>query len=99
MRWVLITALGSLVDPLVNKNFTTVSGPVACMAASTSGRAGVASRSDRAVRCARLQPSVWVSTTSTSGASTASMEAPYCAQLGANTSPGVRVCMTWRSLS
>jgi hypothetical protein len=39
MRWVLITALGSLVEPLVNRNLAMVSGPVACMAASTPGSA------------------------------------------------------------
>jgi hypothetical protein len=37
MPWVLITALGSLVEPLVNRNLAMVSGPVACMAASTAG--------------------------------------------------------------
>jgi hypothetical protein len=29
MRWVLITAFGRFVDPLVKRNFTIVSGPVA----------------------------------------------------------------------
>ena len=44
MRWVLITALGSLVEPLVNKNLSTVSGPVARMASSTLAVGSVASR-------------------------------------------------------
>jgi hypothetical protein len=41
MRWVLMTALGSLVEPEVNRNLTMLSGPVACMAASTAGVAFV----------------------------------------------------------
>ena len=45
MRWVLMTALGSLVEPLVNKNLTMVSGPVAACAASTAAVGAVASRS------------------------------------------------------
>ena len=43
MRCVLITPLGSLVEPEVNRNLAMVSGPVACMAASTAGVAVVAS--------------------------------------------------------
>ena len=45
MRWVLMTALGNLVEPLVNRNLTMVSGVVACWAASTAGVASVASSS------------------------------------------------------
>ena len=101
MRWVLITALGNLVEPLVNRNLTTVSGPVARMAASTAAVAAVPSSSEKGVmlRPLALLPSTLASTTSTSGGSTASMDGPYCGQLGANTRPGVRVCITWRSLS
>ena len=43
-RCVLITALGNLVEPLVNKNLTMVSGPVAAIAASTAGVSVVAHR-------------------------------------------------------
>jgi len=45
MRWVLMTALGSLVEPLVNKNFAIVSGPVAAMAWPTASVTGVLHRS------------------------------------------------------
>jgi hypothetical protein len=43
MPWVLITALGNLVEPEVNRNLAMVSGPVASIAASTAGVAWVAS--------------------------------------------------------
>ena len=49
MRWVLMTAFGSLVEPLVNRNLTMVSGVVACCAASTAGVGSVASSSDSSV--------------------------------------------------
>ena len=75
MRWVLITPLGSLVEPEVNKNFTTVSGPVARMAASTASVAAVAMRVDSGVmsRSPKL-PSC--STTSTSAATVDKMALP-----------------------
>ena len=50
-RCVLITALGNLVEPLVNKNFTMVLGPVAAMAESTCAVAGVLHRSTKVVTC------------------------------------------------
>ena len=79
MRWVLMTALGSLVEPLVNRNLTMVSGPVAACAASTAGGASVASRSLNAVvlRPCRLGASPWrESTSSQSGGAVAAMAAP-----------------------
>jgi hypothetical protein len=54
MRCVLITALGSLVEPEVNRNLVMVSGPVARIAAST---AGVAASSPAGRRSAWLRPS------------------------------------------
>ena len=65
MPWVLITALGSLVEPLVNRNLAIVCGPVAAMAASTAGVAAVARRSANGV-VARPGSSPWVNTTSMS---------------------------------
>jgi len=47
MRLVLMTALGSLVEPLVNRNLTMVSGPVAAMALSTASVTGVAHSSTK----------------------------------------------------
>ena len=75
MRWVLITPLGNLVEPEVNKNFTTVSGPVACMAASTAGVAVVAIKSAKAV-LGRSLKLPWCSTISTSAATVALMALP-----------------------
>ena len=49
MRCVLITPLGSLVEPEVNRNLAIVSGPTLACAASTAAPAGVASRSAKAV--------------------------------------------------
>ena len=75
MRWVLMTPLGSLVEPEVNKNFTTVSGPVARMAASTAAVAGVAIKVAKVVVGRSLKtPSC--STTSTSAATVAWMALP-----------------------
>ena len=75
MRWVLITALGSRVEPEVNRNLTMVSGPVACIAASTAGVGSVASNWANGVarRPSRLPPA---STTSSSGATVAAMALP-----------------------
>ena len=65
MRLVFITALGILVEPEVNKNLAMVSGPVACMAASTAEVTGVDKRSANEVLvCPSALPCV--STTSTS---------------------------------
>jgi hypothetical protein len=75
MPWVLITALGSLVEPLVNRNLAMVSGPVACIAASTAGVTGVASRSAKLV-LARSGTAPAVSTTSRSVPTTAPIARP-----------------------
>ncbi|MCY1556895.1 hypothetical protein D9M68_936950 [compost metagenome] len=72
MRWVLITALGILVEPEVKRNLTMVSAPVAAMAASTAGVASVASRSANAV-VARPGTVPSVVTSSTPSPSVASM--------------------------
>ena len=42
MRWVLITALGCLVEPEVNRNLAIVSGPTRACAASTAAVGAVA---------------------------------------------------------
>ncbi|MNT16903.1 hypothetical protein D3C72_1520290 [compost metagenome] len=44
MRWVVITALGSLVEPEVNRNLAILSGPVLANAASASAPPGCSSR-------------------------------------------------------
>jgi len=72
MRWVLMTALGSLVEPEVNKNLVMVSGPVAAMAASTAGVGSVASRAANEV-VSRPGTVPWVQTSSTSSPTVASM--------------------------
>ena len=53
MLCVLITPLGRLVEPEVNKNLTMVSGPMAFMAASTSAVSGVSNNAPNEVwlRC------------------------------------------------
>ncbi len=49
MRWVLTTALGSLVEPEVNRNLTIVSGPTRACAASASAPGAVASNAANGV--------------------------------------------------
>ncbi|MNT91848.1 hypothetical protein D3C72_2330130 [compost metagenome] len=44
MRWVVITALGSLVEPEVNRNLAMLSDPVPAKAASASAPPGCSSR-------------------------------------------------------
>ncbi|MNL67762.1 hypothetical protein D3C87_1923850 [compost metagenome] len=75
MRWVLMTGLGILVEPLVNRNFTIVPGPVACMAASTAAVAVVAFR---LAKVPVVRPSMVPSAriTSTSAATVAVMARP-----------------------
>ena len=51
-----MTALGNLVEPLVNKNFAMVSGPVAAMAASTCAVAGVLHKASNVVTCLPSTP-------------------------------------------
>ncbi|MNS90382.1 hypothetical protein D3C72_1244320 [compost metagenome] len=98
MRCVLITALGILVEPEVKRNLVMVSGPVACIAASMAGVAGVAaSTSKRVVARPSSVPSA--STTSVPAGTVAAMALAKRAASAANTRPGVSVSMTWRSLS
>ena len=75
MRWVLMTGLGILVEPLVNRNFTMVPGPVACMAASTAGVAVVWRRLWK-VPALRPSSAPWARITSTSAATVAAMALP-----------------------
>ena len=76
MRCVLITALGSLVEPEVNRNLVMVSGPVARIAASTAGVAGGGEQLRRRAwwRGPSSVPSA--STTSTSAGTAAAMARP-----------------------
>ena len=90
MRWVLITALGNLVEPEVNRNFAMVSGPVACIAASTAGVAVVASKLSKGV-VARPVISPLCRTTSMSLPTAASIAFPYRLASAAKTKPGVKV--------
>jgi hypothetical protein len=73
--WVLMTALGSLVEPEVNRNFAIVWGPVACMAASTAVVAVVASRAANGV-VPRSSSAPLPRTSSTSGPTVAAMALP-----------------------
>ncbi|MNW06779.1 hypothetical protein D3C71_2032450 [compost metagenome] len=70
-----MTGLGILVEPLVNRNFTMVPGPVACMAASTAGVATVPFRL-RKVPVLRPSMAPWARMTSTSAATVASIALP-----------------------
>ena len=67
-----MTALGSLVEPEVNRNLTMVSGPVAAMAWSTAAVALVLSRSAKGTQAL---PSTWprAQTTVTSAGTAALM--------------------------
>ena len=99
MRWVLMTALGILVEPEVKRNLAIVSGPVAAMAASTAGVGSVASSAANEV-VARPGTLPLVVTSSTSSSSVARMARLYRAarrwQTPGRASASSR---TWRSLS
>lgn len=98
MRCVLITALGILVEPEVKRNLVMVSGPVARIAASMAGVAGVAaSASNGVVARPSIAPSAI--TTSVPAGTVAAMARPKRAASAANTRPGVSVSSTWRSFS
>jgi hypothetical protein len=75
MRCVLITPLGSLVEPEVKRNLAMVSGPTCACAASTAAVAGLASRSAKA---SVARPSIWpcASTTGVSADTVAAMARP-----------------------
>ncbi|MNV31248.1 hypothetical protein D3C71_1225470 [compost metagenome] len=98
MPCVMITALGALVEPEVNMNLAMLSPVMAACAASTAGVASVASS---ALNGVVLRPGSVpsISATSTSAPTVALMAAAKRSPLLANTRPGVRVSMAWRSLS
>ncbi|MNH41748.1 hypothetical protein D3C79_1033040 [compost metagenome] len=75
MRWVVITALGSLVEPEVNRNLARLSGRKAAKAWSAQGWATVASTSANGV-LAQPASSPWPSTRLIEGSNTASMALP-----------------------
>ena len=72
MRCVLMTPLGSLVEPEVNRNLAIVSGPTAACAASTAAVGAVASRRANGV-LARPSSAPSASTTSVSAGTTAAI--------------------------
>ena len=75
MRWVLITPLGSLVEPEVNRNFAIVSGPTAAWAAAPVWPGTVASKASNGVTV-RSSSVPSVSTTSMSVPTHAAMARP-----------------------
>ena len=96
MRCVLITALGSLVEPEVNRNLAIVSGPTFAWAASTASVGFVASQS---AKDSVARPSTLPSASSTrASAGTAAPIAFWkAAPLEANTTEGVstpRMCLS-----
>ena len=98
MPCVLMTPLGRLVEPEVNKNLTMVSGPIAFSAASTSAVSGVSNKAPKGVWfLSGKWP--WANTTSVSAGTVAVMAAAYFSASVANTKPGVSVLRMWRSLS
>ena len=72
MRWVLITAFGVPVEPEVNRNLTTVSGPTSACAVSAAEVVGVASNVCSSV-LGRPGNGLRPTTTSTPGGTTASI--------------------------
>ncbi len=72
MRWVLITPLGDLVEPEVNRNLAIVSGPTAAWARSAAGPGAVSSRLAK-LRTARPSIAPSLNTNGTSAATVASM--------------------------
>ena len=101
---VLITPFGNLVEPLVNKNLTTVSCPVAATACATCGeisadqevtKFNVFFGCSRRIYC--LSAILFVTTT-TSGFATKAMALPYFSASLAYTKPGVmvsKICLSF----
>ena len=98
MPCVLMTPLGRLVEPEVNKNLTMVSGPIAFRAASTSAVSSVSNKAPKGVWFL-WGKWPWANTTSVSAGTVAVMAAAYFWASVANTKPGVSVLRMWRSLS
>ena len=98
MRCVLMTALGKVVEPLVNGNLTMVSGPVACRAASTAPVAGVAYSASKpaAVACGQVALG---KDDFQFGVDAGLNGLAVTRHPAANTRPGVTVSSTWRSLA
>ena len=100
MRWVLITPLGCLVEPEVNRNLAMVSGPTWPCASISSGPISVASIASKRLRlrpCSAGVSSPLVTQTSTSGGTTLAMALRNAWPSAANTSPGVsvpRICFS-----
>jgi hypothetical protein len=87
MRCVLMTPLGSFVDPEVNRNLAIVSGPTRAWAPSTAGVGAVAASASNAIVSRPCSAPV-ARTIGVSRGTTASIALPYAGPL-ANTSPGV----------
>ena len=83
MRWVLITAFGTPVEPEVKRNLTMVSAPTLACALSSAAEGSLSASED---------------TTSTPPA-TAPSALPYCSLLETKTRPGVSNSKIARSLA
>src|SRR5450830_1382327 len=98
MLWVLITALGNLVEPEVNRNLAMVSGVLASCARSTASVIGVAASSLQSV-VLRVGDGASVATNSISLVATALTAAANFTPCAAKIMPGVSKLITWRSLA
>ena len=96
MRCVLITPFGMPVEPEVNRNFAMVSGVDVCV--RRIDRGGRLRRQLREQRRRPVRKRLRVTTSSTSGGTTASMARAYWLPSQANTRPGVSRLTMWRSL-
>ncbi len=100
MRWVLITPLGCLVEPLVNRNLAMVSGPTWPWASISCAPGSVASSvSKRVMRrpCSAGVSSPVVTQISVSGGTTVAIALRKACPSAANTRPGVsvpRICFS-----
>ncbi|KPW98349.1 hypothetical protein ALO79_200131 [Pseudomonas syringae pv. castaneae] len=98
MRWVVITALGSLVEPEVKRNLAMLSGPVAAKARSASAPP---SCTNRLAKLARERPAISPSTVinGTFAGNTALTARSNGAAWLTNTRPGCSKSQTCRSLA
>ena len=97
MRCVLITPLGSLVEPEVNRNLAIVSGPTRAWAASTAAVGAVASSSANGVTSRPSSAPFGEDDRRRRRHDRARSPCAYAGPL-ANTSPGVSMPRMWRSL-
>lgn len=98
MRWVVTTALGSLVEPEVKRNLAMLSGPVAANAASASASPGCCNRLAKS-RCGLPATAPRTTISGVSPGSTASIARWKAAPSLTNTSPGCIRSQTCRNLA